>query len=164
MVMKDRTIAVADLKANFAQALRDAIRGEPVTVVKHGTPLARLSGLEASGSLVAEPRARYDGENGSKGLDHIGDYGHNRIMYEPNISIADAKANLSKYVKIAASGQVVVICNRNVPVAELRPIPRSTPRNLGVFAGAFELSEAFFEPLHAEEAAVWEDDPDESAA
>ncbi|GMV87152.1 MAG: hypothetical protein AMXMBFR81_00830 [Chthonomonas sp.] len=164
MVMTDRTIAVADLKANFAQTLREAIGGEPVTVVKHGTPLARLSGLEASGSLVAEPRARYDGGNGSKGLDQNGVYGHNRIMSEPKISIADAKANLSKYVKIAASGQVVVICNRNVPVAELRPIPRETPRNLGVFAGAFELSDAFFEPLVEEEAAGWEDEPDEPAA
>ncbi len=158
MVIKDRTIAVADLKANFAQTLRDVIRGESVTVVKHGTPLARLSGLAASDSIVAEPRARYDVKSGSKGRDHFALFGHNEIVFEPNISIADAKANLSKYVKIAASGQVVVICNRNVPVAELRPIPRETPRNLGVFAGAFELSDSFFEPLVEEEAAGWDDD------
>jgi antitoxin (DNA-binding transcriptional repressor) of toxin-antitoxin stability system len=71
----------------------------------------------------------------------------NMIMLRVNIH--EAKANLSKYLDAVAAGDTVVICNRNVPVAELRAVPlaRRTPRPIGLCKGTFEVSKAFFEPL-----------------
>ena len=41
-----------------------------------------------------------------------------------------------------------MICRRNVPVAELRPLPRPRRRKrpIGLARGTFEVPEAFFEP------------------
>src|SRR4029450_7291211 len=48
------------------------------------------------------------------------------------VNIADAKAKLSEYVEAVARGEVVIICNRNKPVAELRAVEqaRTDPRDL----------------------------------
>ncbi len=65
------------------------------------------------------------------------------------INIHQAKANLSRYLTAAAAGENVVICKRNVPVAELRALPRAStaPRPIGLARGSFELPPSFFEPL-----------------
>ncbi len=65
------------------------------------------------------------------------------------INIHEAKANLSKYLEAVSAGETVVICNRNVPVAELRPLSRarSVPRPIGLAAGSFKIPKGFFEPL-----------------
>ena len=71
----------------------------------------------------------------------------NMVMFRVNIH--EAKANLSKYLDAVAAGETVVICNRNVPVAELRPLfrARSAPRPIGLAAGSFKIPKGFFEPL-----------------
>jgi antitoxin (DNA-binding transcriptional repressor) of toxin-antitoxin stability system len=50
-----------------------------------------------------------------------------------------------------AEGETVVICRRNVPAAELRPVPkpRKKRRPVGLAAG-FEVPDSFFEPLPAD--------------
>lgn len=46
-------------------------------------------------------------------------------------------------------GETIILCRRNVPIAEIRRIPkeRQGRRPIGLAAGKFELSREFFEPL-----------------
>ena len=72
---------------------------------------------------------------------------HNLVMLRVNIH--DAKTHLSRYLQAVENGEVVVLCRRNVPVAELRPI-RQRPahdRPIGLLADAFTVEDSFFEPL-----------------
>lgn len=61
------------------------------------------------------------------------------------INVHDAKSNLSKYLERVEQGEVVLICRRNVPVAELRPLPRkrSRRRPLGLSAGTCQIAPDF---------------------
>jgi len=65
------------------------------------------------------------------------------------INIFEAKAKLSEYLEMAASGERVLICKRNRPVAELRAVesPRTEPRPVGLAEGRVEVPATFFEPL-----------------
>jgi antitoxin (DNA-binding transcriptional repressor) of toxin-antitoxin stability system len=74
------------------------------------------------------------------------------IMTMLKVNIHEAKANLSKYIAAAGRGEAVVICHRNVPVAELRALPRlrKEPRPIGLHRGKFKIPRSFFEPLPAE--------------
>jgi len=73
------------------------------------------------------------------------------------VNVHAAKTHLSKYLARVAAGETVVLCNRNVPVAELRPVPRrgTTRRPVGLARGKFEVSPAFFEPLSDAELDAW---------
>lgn len=64
------------------------------------------------------------------------------------INIADAKAHLSQHLERVEHGETIVLCRRNVPIAEIRPLPtRSTePRPVGIDRG-MRVPETFFEPL-----------------
>ena len=64
------------------------------------------------------------------------------------VNLAEAKAKLSAYVNQASEGQTVIICRRNVPVAELRPVtqPATDQRPVGIDRG-MEIPDSFFEPL-----------------
>lgn len=64
------------------------------------------------------------------------------------INIHEAKAKLSEYLDTAASGETVVICKRNRPVAELRAVAqkRTEPRPLGGAKGIV-IPPSFFEPM-----------------
>ncbi len=72
-------------------------------------------------------------------------------MTKLKIDLADAKAKLSQLIDSLLSGEqeVVVVCRRNVPVAELRPIRRTRgqPRPFGFARGEFEIPDSFFDPL-----------------
>ena len=64
------------------------------------------------------------------------------------INIAEAKARLSRYLDSVQNGETVILCRRNVPIAEIRPLP-SRPRRerrVGIDRG-MELPASFFEPL-----------------
>ena len=64
------------------------------------------------------------------------------------INIFEAKAKLSEYLEAVARGEQVVICNRNRPVAELRPVAIARQkRHLGVAKGTVTVPQSFFEPL-----------------
>ena len=65
------------------------------------------------------------------------------------VNIAEAKAKLSELVDAASQGEQVVICNRNRPIAELRPLAaaRERPRDLSaIYPGGTFVTDAFFEP------------------
>ena len=64
------------------------------------------------------------------------------------VNIYEAKARLSALVDRVAEGESILICRRNVPAAELRPVPkpRRTRRAIGLLAG-FTVPPSFFEPL-----------------
>jgi prevent-host-death family protein len=66
------------------------------------------------------------------------------------INIHEAKAKLSEYLSAVEAGETVVICRRNVPVAEIVPIrqARKEPRPVGLACDAdYEIPASFFEPL-----------------
>lgn len=71
------------------------------------------------------------------------------IMTMIVVNIHEAKARLSEFVDAAARGEQVVICRRNQPVAELRPVAsaRRTPRPVGESKWNFNVPASFFEPL-----------------
>ena len=68
------------------------------------------------------------------------------------VNIYEAKAKLSEYLDLAASGERVVISKRNQPVVELRAVPsvRVDPRPIGKAAGRLTVPAAFFDPLPAD--------------
>ena len=74
---------------------------------------------------------------------------HNQTMMRVNI--ADAKTHLSRYLRRVKQGEVVVLCRRNVPVAEIRPPPKplGQPRPAGIDRG-MTIPPSFFEPLPRE--------------
>ena len=42
------------------------------------------------------------------------------------ININEAKAKLSKYTKMVKAGETVVLCERNKPFAEIRPLDHNS--------------------------------------
>lgn len=64
------------------------------------------------------------------------------------VNIAQAKAHLSKYLESVERGETVVLCRRNVPVAEIRALPRPPleQRPVGIDRG-MRVPDSFFEPL-----------------
>ncbi len=65
------------------------------------------------------------------------------------LNIHQAKTHLSRYLELLKSGEYIVLCNRNVPVAEIRGLPseEKKPRKLGLSKGEVEVGEGFFDPL-----------------
>jgi len=64
------------------------------------------------------------------------------------VNVHEAKARLSSLIDEVAEGEIVVICRRNVPAAELHPVPSvpTTPRPIGLLRG-FVVPPAFFDDL-----------------
>ncbi len=64
------------------------------------------------------------------------------------INIAEAKAHFSRYIESVERGETVTVCRRNVPVAEIRPLPQllRNKRPVGIDRG-LEVPASFFEPL-----------------
>ena len=73
------------------------------------------------------------------------------------VNVHEAKAGLSALLDLVEKGETVVICKRNVPAAELRPVasPRRVRRPVGRAKG-FRVLPAFFEPLPADVLADFE--------
>ena len=64
------------------------------------------------------------------------------------VNIHEAKAKLSEFLDKVASGERVVICKRNQPVAELRAVEqkRTEPRPIGGAKGIV-VPPSFFDPM-----------------
>lgn len=74
------------------------------------------------------------------------------------INIHEAKTHLSRYLARLKPGESLVICKRNVPVAEVRPIgplPRGL-RPIGLAKAIFQVPRSFFEELPEEVIASFE--------
>jgi antitoxin (DNA-binding transcriptional repressor) of toxin-antitoxin stability system len=57
------------------------------------------------------------------------------------INLHEAKARLSHYARLVKAGETVILCDRNKPFAEIRPIgeaaARKPKRKLGLMKGLF---------------------------
>ena len=71
----------------------------------------------------------------------------------------EAKTHLSRYLSLVEAGETIILCRRNEPIAEIRPIRKAssqgTKRVFGMDEGKFDLSEDFFAPLPASLNAVF---------
>jgi antitoxin (DNA-binding transcriptional repressor) of toxin-antitoxin stability system len=65
------------------------------------------------------------------------------------LNIHEAKTHLSKYLAKLKRGETILLCKRNVPIAEIRPIaqPHRSKRPIGLYKGKFTVPATFFEPL-----------------
>lgn len=75
------------------------------------------------------------------------------------VNLHEAKAHLSELLDRVEAGETVVICRRNKPVAELKPVPPSglvEPRPIGLAKGTGRVLPSFFEPLDEELLALFE--------
>jgi prevent-host-death family protein len=73
------------------------------------------------------------------------------------VTIHAAKTTLSKLIERAQAGEEVIIARGDVPVARLVPVAAQLPkRRPGTLRALMKVTDAFFEPLPAEELAAWE--------
>jgi prevent-host-death family protein len=75
-----------------------------------------------------------------------------KYMVMIRVNVHEIKAKLSEYLARVEAGEVVQVCRRNVPVAELRAVS-SRPgdaRPRGLARGLFRVPDSFFEPLPEE--------------
>jgi len=65
------------------------------------------------------------------------------------LNIHEAKTHLSKHLRRVKKGETIILCERNVPIAEIRPIrPESRgPRPIGLDKGRLVVPENFNDPL-----------------
>jgi len=65
------------------------------------------------------------------------------------LNIHEAKTHLSRYLARLQAGETILLCKRNIPIAEIRAVaePAQAPRPIGLAQGEFEVPGAFFEPL-----------------
>jgi prevent-host-death family protein len=70
------------------------------------------------------------------------------------VNVHHAKTHLSKLLVRVAAGEEVVIARAGHPVARLVPINPVEPRKPGLVKG--RLTDAFFEPLPADELDAWQ--------
>ena len=74
------------------------------------------------------------------------------------LNIHEIKTQFSKYIDMVEAGETVVVCKRNIPVAEIRAIERKKKRTpvFGSAAGMVEIKPSFDAPMTEEELAEWE--------
>lgn len=64
-----------------------------------------------------------------------------------NVNLYEFKSHFSEYARRVKEGETVILCERNVPIAELRPIskanrePRPAP---GLFRDEISVGDEFF--------------------
>jgi prevent-host-death family protein len=110
---------------------------------------------EAGGVVDGDLDQRVDAGDGaivqgtatSRGLD-MTNFSINTLVMK-KVNVHQAKANLSRYLDEVERGETILVCRRNVPVAELRPVARAPhqPRPVGLARGGFTVPYSFFEPL-----------------
>lgn len=64
------------------------------------------------------------------------------------ININEAKTHLSRYTKLVKAGETIILCDRNKPFAEIRPLTnkkKTKKRKLGQLAGKIEFDDGFWE-------------------
>ena len=75
-----------------------------------------------------------------------------------SVNIQDAKTHLSRHLRRVKRGETLLICDRNTPVAELRPLisAKGQKRLLGTLRGAVvHMAEGFNDPLSGKEMAAF---------
>ena len=69
-----------------------------------------------------------------------------------SLNINEIKTHFSSDLAKVSNGETVVVCRRNVPIAEIKPVAALPNKNRPIgLAGkeypGFQISDAFFEPL-----------------
>lgn len=71
------------------------------------------------------------------------------------LNINQVRDNISEHLKMLKKEGSIIICKRNIPIAEIKAIPDSKKTkkkvNIGFAKGLFKVDERFFEPLSEEE-------------
>ena len=72
-----------------------------------------------------------------------------RTMSDKTLNIHEAKTHLSEHLANLGKRDRIILCRRNQPIAEIRPLPapRSAPRPVGLGKGLASIPESFFAPL-----------------
>ena len=83
-------------------------------------------------------------------LDMVNFMTYNKTM--TNLNINEIKTHFSSCLAKVSKGETVVVCKRNVPIAEIKPIAALPNKNRPIgLAGkeypGFQMSDAFFEAL-----------------
>ena len=75
------------------------------------------------------------------------------------LNLHQVKAQLSKYIGMVEAGEVVIVCKRSVPVAEIRPIVTRKKKvpELGWAEGAYKVP-ADFNEMTEDALTQWEGD------
>jgi antitoxin (DNA-binding transcriptional repressor) of toxin-antitoxin stability system len=65
------------------------------------------------------------------------------------LNIHEAKTHLSRYLSRLKPGDTILLCKRNVPIAEIRPLAPESKRKrpIGLAKGLFRIPPSFFEAL-----------------
>ncbi len=73
------------------------------------------------------------------------------------VNIHEAKTHLSKYLEKVAAGEKILVCKRNVPVAQIIPVEKTLTqkRPIGLAEGEFTVPQDFNDPLPDEEIAAF---------
>jgi prevent-host-death family protein len=73
------------------------------------------------------------------------------------VNIHEAKTHLSHYLDEVQKGEKILLCKRNQPIAEIRPIaPASKSRRpIGLAKTVFQVPDTFFEELPEETVALF---------
>ncbi|MDO8446326.1 MAG: type II toxin-antitoxin system prevent-host-death family antitoxin [Deltaproteobacteria bacterium] len=73
------------------------------------------------------------------------------------VNVHEAKTHLSHYLEEVEHGETILLCKRNHPVAEVRPIAvkPSVPRPIGLAKKVFQVPASFFEELPEETVALF---------
>lgn len=68
------------------------------------------------------------------------------------VNIHEAKTHFSEYLTKIQHGERVLICKRNVPIAELKLIHQKSEdfRPIGLAKNSIQIPKSFFEPLPEE--------------
>ena len=74
------------------------------------------------------------------------------------LNIHEAKTHLSKYLARLQTGETIILCRRNVPIAEIRPLQPEQKRRrpIGLARGRFEVPPEFYEPLPEDVQGAWD--------
>ena len=73
-------------------------------------------------------------------------------MATTRLDMHEARAHLSEHIARLKPGDRIILCRRNHPVAEIRPLeePVDEPRPVGLGKGLAEIPDSFFDPLPEE--------------
>jgi len=68
------------------------------------------------------------------------------------LNIHEAKTHLSRYLDKLKKGETILLCKRNEPIAEIRPLPAPPTRRrpIGLAKGKLTIPKEFFDPLPEE--------------
>ena len=74
------------------------------------------------------------------------------------MNIHEAKTHLSRCLRRLKKGERIILCRRNVPIAEIVSLPESVhkPRPVGLAVGTFKVPPSFFKALPRDVLAAFE--------